>query len=393
MIENIRVLDAGFETLAIVDIVSSIIWKSVYFGVGDFEIYAPATPENVQALQVGRYVTRDDNAEVGIIEAVEITNDLQNGLMIVASGRFAKSILDRRVICNLSQKMTDDGKIYYQNSAYVLRGNVELAVRNLIKSQVGGDDPQNPRAIGNFDVNDADIAGFTDVITTIDESGQVVAAEKQVAFKGLLEYTDALLQEYGMAATCYLYTQWYSGLLFGAIRYKVYRGADRSVDNTEGNAPVVFSQTFENLISSEYSLSTSAYKNVAIVGGQGEGLDRIIAGADWYSTRGGYKDLQRRELFVDANSASQDEGTTLTQYVQQLETQGLQNLSPLAITETFSGKIDTQNTQFVLGRDYFLGDIVTIQDETLGKYINARILSVTEVQDSDSYSVEIEYGN
>lgn len=393
MIENLRVLDTNFETIAIIDTASSIIWKSVYFGVGSFEVYAPVTPALVQALQINRYITRDDNAEVGIIEAVNITNDLQSGLMITASGRFAKSVLDRRVICNLTAQSTEGGNTTYKNTAYVLKGNVEIAVRNLIKSQVGGDDPQNPRAFGQFDVNDADISGYTDVITTVTDEGETVAAEKQVAFKGLLDYTDSLLQEYNMSAYCYLYTQWYAGRLFGALRYKIFRGVDRSIDNTEGNTPVVFSQEFENLISTEYNYDTAQYKNVALIGGQGEGTERVCAAVNWFSNRSSVNDFQRRELFVDANSMAQDEGVTLDEYCQQLETQGLQNLSQLAVTETFSGQIDTSNTQFVLGTDYRLGDIITIQDDALGKYINVRILSITEVQDSDGYTVESEYGN
>lgn len=389
MIENLRVLDSSFNTIAIIDTAASIIWQSVYFGVGSFEIYATASPALVQALQVDRYITRDDNYEVGIIESVNITNDQQNGLMITASGRFAKSVLDRRVICNLTAKE----KGIYQNSAYVLKGKVEIAVRDLIKSQVISDDPQNPRAFGKFDVNEADISGYSDIITTVSDTGETVSAEKQVAFKGLLDYTDSLLQEYGMSAYCYLYTGWYAGMLFGALRYKIFRGINRSIDNTDGNSPVVFSQDFENLISTDYTYDKSVFKNVALIGGQGEGIERVCAAVNWFQNRSSISDFRRRELFVDANSMAQDEGVSLDEYRQQLETQGLQNLSQLSVTETFSGKIDTENTQFVLGKDYNLGDIITIQDAVLGKYINVRILSITEVQDVNGYTVEIEYGN
>ena len=55
------------------------------------------------------------------------------------------------------------------------------------------------------------------------------------------------------------------------IKFDVYEGLDR----TQGqaiNPRVIFSREFENVLSQEYTDSLNNYKNVALVGGQGEGV-------------------------------------------------------------------------------------------------------------------------
>ena len=99
MIEYLEIRDKSTrDIIGIIDTAQSIIWKSVYYGVGDFEIYVAATAENIAMLAEDNYVTRIDNDECGIIEHIEITDDSNDGKMIVASGRFVKSILDRRIV-------------------------------------------------------------------------------------------------------------------------------------------------------------------------------------------------------------------------------------------------------------------------------------------------------
>ena len=75
-----------------------------------------------------------------------------------------------------------------------------------------------------------------------------------------------------------------------------------------------------------------------------------------------------------------------------LETQGRQTIAGMQRIETFDGEIDLTNSNLVYGEDYSLGDMITVEDKEINKYINARILTVTEVQDDDGYKIDIEYG-
>lgn len=361
------------ELIGIIDDAKSIIWHDVYYGVGDFEVYAPCTPESVSLLIVGNYVTRYGDDNIGIIEKVNITYSAQDGRMIIVSGRFAKSLLDRRIIYTLSG---------HSVSPTILRGNVEDAARKLVEQNAINCDFDTSRNIQELGLGiDAGIAK-----TIVDASG--AAADKQVTHDNLLEYTDSLLEEYGIGAKC---------VLNDALKlaYTVYIGADRSADNSDGNEPVIFSQDFDNLISTTYSYDELLLKNTALIGGEGEGEARFHA-----IVKSSASGAARREVFVDASSNSRtykdengDEQTlTDAEYNAQLETVGLQAISGLAITETFDGEVDLMSGSFRYRDDFSLGDIVTIQDLEIGLYINARILEVTEVEDDSGYMISIVYG-
>ena len=181
----------------------------------------------------------------------------------------------------------------------------------------------------------------------------------------------------------------------GKLAYTVFAGVDRSVDNTE-NEPVIFSQDFDNLISSDYVYDISSLKNTVLIGGEGEGEKRFHSIIKSASVTGS----NRREMFVEANSIKKtykdekDVEKTLTdsKYDQQLKAHGKQEVAKYSILETFDGAIDLTNGVLKYGRDYDLGDIVTIQDIEIGRYINPRILEITEVQDENGYQVNAKYG-
>ena len=460
MIDFVEIRNTERETIGIIDTANSIIWHSKYFGVGDFEIYIEATEKNMSLLQVGNYVTRQNNEEVGIIEKIEITFSINSGYMLTATGRFAKSLLDRRVIYKL------DGNT---NTPTILRGNVEIAVRQTVLDNAINCTFDSRRNIPILGL--AGLKNLTPVI--VDENGD--AAQKQVSYQNLLEYTDGVLQEYGLSANV-IYNDSNKKLL-----YAVYQGADRSTDNTDGNEPIVFSIEYDNLNSSNYLFDETKIKNAALIGGAGEDLERF------YSLLTENKNgLQLREMFVDAHSNSRTikasalqtayptgtftglnfvvggvvyatlvlkldteyslstlqnkfptgtvSGTsfvvggvvyatavygkentyTLTavgykayldanntdaeyqytdaQYTSILNQQGQEKLKTQIVKETFNGDINVSFGLWIFGVDYFLGDIVTVQDNYINKYINTRITEVTEVQDENGYSVDVVFG-
>lgn len=364
MIEYIEARTAEFEVIGILDTTQSVIWHSVYYGVGDFEIYI-RLEDALHIIADARYITRPDNDEVGVIESILIADDIENGKMITIKGRFAKSVLDRRIIFNLSGT---------SNNATILRGNVETAVRSLVN-----DNAIASRSLGILELGA--VAGIDKII--VDESG--AAAQKQVSFKGLLEYSEAVLKEYGIASTVKL-----SG---NKLQYIVYEGADRSTDNADGNQPIVFSKEFDNLTSSEYTYDASLEKNVALIGGEGEGIDRFCV------LLGSQSGLRRKEVFVDASSikkAYKDDNDvehmyTDAEYTAMLKAHGHQVTSAMTTAEDFNGTLDITHGNWKYGVDVFLGDIVTVQDNEIGVYKNVRLAEVTEYQDQDGYTVEAVY--
>lgn len=387
MIEYVEIRDKNTrKVIGLIDTAKSVIWKTKYYGVGDFEIYVSANEETLSLLVEDNYVTRIDRDDCGIIEKIEITDNPNDGRMIVASGRFCKSILDRRIVYEAT--LAGVGMNYYWTcAASILRGNVEMAVRELIEANAVNAKDEN-RNIPEIHWTNDDIAGLTEKIVIDADANTEETAEKQVTYKDLQEYTDGVLEEYALGAKMWLDRE----LL--KFRYKVFKGIDRSRDNTTGIAPLIFSQDFDNLNSSSYTLDKSTLKTTALIGGEGEGTERKCAFSyAWISG------LQRRETFVDASSISStykdgEEEKTYTneEYRKQLEAQGRQTIAALQKIETFDGELDLTNSELIFGKDYGVGDIITIEDKKIGKYINARILSVTEVEDDDGYKIDVEYG-
>ena len=372
MIDILEIRNSNRVVIGVIDTAKSVIWKQNYYGTGDFEIYITASPETFALLTVGNYVTRSNDRNIGIIERVEVTYTIQDGRMIIASGRFAKALLGRRIIYNLVSKSI---------RPVVSSGNVETAVRKLVNdNMIAATDAA--RNLSFFELGA--VAGITETI--VDDTG--TAAKKQTSFENLLEYTDSVLGEYGIGA--------YVGIDRETLQlqYNVYKGANRSTGNASGNNPVVFSQEFDNLISSTYYYDDKTQKNAVLIGGEGEGTERFFTLLVSSATG-----INRREMFVDASNQSKtyregetDVVYTDAEYQSILVTRGKQELSNYIPEEHFSGAVDITNAMHKYGVDFLIGDIVTVQDNEIGKYINTRIVAVTEIQDDSGYQINVEFG-
>ena len=372
-IEYLQVRNANLETIGIIDTAQSIIWTRNYYHVGEFEIYLHATMDNVELLQRGNYITRLNSDEVGIIEKFEVSENPQDGLMIIASGRFAKSILERRIIYTLSGK---------QNKATVLTGNVESAARALVANNATACTFNTKRNIPILQLGAH--SGSTKII--VDEEGN--ATRKQVTNDNLLTYTDALLQEYTMSSKCILSED------ETKLEFVCFEGIDRSMNNASGIDCVIFSTDFDNLADSMYISDDYHLKNMALIGGEGEGLNRFYS-----SIEGSETGLARRELYINASNIQktytddddEEHEYTDAEYKAMLDSRGKLKLAQMIQIESFSGTVNVSFGSWLLGRDYDLGDIVTIQNNKIGIYANVRITGITEVQDDQGYNVSVSF--
>ena len=141
-------------------------------------------------------------------------------------------------------------------------------------------------------------------------------------------------------------------------------------------------------------LITRGIRKMALIGGEGEGLDRFYS-----SIEGSQSGIERREIFIDAQSISQkyedDHGEEQTytdaEYKAMLDSRGKLQLAQMIQVDAFSGTINTSFGNWLLNRDYSLGDIVTMQNNQIGIYANVRITETTEVQDESGYTVSLNY--
>lgn len=149
---------------------------------------------------------------------------------------------------------------------------------------------------------------------------------------------------------------------------------------------VEFSAKFENIIGEEYENSNFDEKNVGIVLGEGEGAER-----EKVIVNNHIMGLERKELYVDARDLQKetDEGTyTAAEYRELLRERGRQKLAERSNILNLETSIDTRSDLFKLGKDYDLGDIVSVKSEKFGLYQKSRLISLQNTWDSNGHHVD-----
>lgn len=357
MISYVEVRDKK-NRLAFAPIIPLECWfELTYYGVGEFAVRAKASKKALAALKNGNYITLPNKPFIWVIEDIEPQYEAGQGYIITATGRQAKQILGKRIINKQTQ----------------LSGDITTAVFGLIRDHAG----ENAGEVRK-------IEGLTELTSTVAKP----ISEMQVSYSNLLDYTEELLKAHEVGADLTITDD-------SAFSYKLYEGVDRS-------ETVIFSQTFDNLNSSKYRSSTRQERTHFLIGGQGEGTERIL---QEYDSAPSARGIDRSEVFVDAKDISSKytdaDGTEkeldLTneaenkKYRGWLTERGIAKSAEHTKIETFEGEINIQNSRYIFGRDYNLGDRVRVQDNFMGVYITPRILKITMRQDR-KYSELVEYG-
>lgn len=325
------ILDSNFNRAAMIDDYISFIWTTRYYKVGDFELCADVSRANV--LHAGNYVTRaGDDFHLGIIEDVKLQYTEDMNEIIIATGRFLPAILARRVIA----------------SQTVVSGTIANAIQTLIN-----DNAINP-SIAARRINGLT---FNSSITS------PPTMDAQYTGENLLDTIESICETYSIGIDCTLTEQ-------NGFNFTLYEGVDRSY-NQSANPYVVFSDKYDNLLTSEYSEDYKEYTTDVLVGGEGEGTARTMV----WSAKQSQSGLNRYEKFFNAqNAVTNEQIITQETYEKQLEGLGLEQVT--TYTSAFTGEVDFSGV--TLGDDLNVGDIVTIENARWGMFINSRLIEVIE---------------
>ena len=343
---DLTILDTDRTPLCVLDVYNSFIWTDRYFKYGDFELHASMNEVLLQYLKQDYYITNANSEHVMIIETLLINSDIENGNTITVSGRSLESLLERRIVWNRT----------------TLSGNLQNGIKKLLNENVISPSDSN-RKIDNFifeESTDSAITGLTiDGQYTGDNLYEVIASicqEKDIGFKITLNTSNQFV-------------------------FKLYSGVDRSYGQSV-NPYVVFSPNFENIIESNYIESKMALKNVALIGGEGEGTARK------YTSVGTASGLDRRELFTDARDvrSEDDDGNAIPEadYLEQLRQRGREKLAENVDVVAFEGEADV-STMFTYGVDFFMGDVVQIANE-YGHETKSRIVELISSESEEGVS-------
>jgi hypothetical protein len=174
----------------------------------------------------------------------------------------------------------------------------------------------------------------------------------QVSYDNLMEWLYTICETIGGSANIRI-----DG---NTLKCDLLEGTDRSILQSE-NPHIVFSDSYNNLLSFSYAADSSVQKNFAYVFGCGEGLARKRA---TYYSGSEPKYLDRYEVYVDKRDLSQDEEVSNEEYLELLKESGAENMiAPQTASES---TIAAFSTQYQYNKDYFVGDYVTVEHKRFG---------------------------
>ena len=334
----------------VADIISSYqscIWNVQYFGQNDFQLVVNASTQNVNMLKPGAYLVRDEDitedgfTNIMVIQNYQLDFDTEKGWLLTLTGKGLKNdLLKRRIVWSQTN----------------LTGLAEVGIRQVITENVISPSDSN-RQIDGLVLDE--LQGFTETI------------EIQLLGENIADWLEEICTTYEYGWDVYINN--------GQYVFKLYKGTDRTYDQSEVT-PVVFSPEFDNLLSSSYKYDMGNYKNAALIGGEGEGTAQRTA------TIGTATGLSRYEAYIDGGSVSSNgEIITVETYTKMLQEYGQTQLDQTAYTESFSGEIDPAGL-YEINQDYFLGDIVQIQNEK-GIQATPRIIEIIYAEDENGSSV------
>lgn len=423
---EIYVLDGNLNMIGLVDTYKSCIWSNRYYDLGDCEIYIEASIEMMNLLSKGNYLMRLDDDMVCKIKRVELDTNAEEGNYLIVTGYDVKSYLDQRIVWETSTCYT----------------NVEVFLRKLVRNALISPNLSARRLAkpnGDILLKLGNLAGFTDVAT------------EQISYSNIGEVIRDHCKKYSwgyrvLLSDGYLWFQLYQGtdrtssVIFSDDYENLYTTIYVEDDTNLGNVALIAgegqgSERSRNV--SGYAESTDRYEiyvdarditktitwedlsdmypttddggegyyatedgayvyrlnylNVQIIDSDQltqlkanypSGQEITISGIDYYQ-------VYNVTIADLPNNAPQDtDNVTLRPilYEVYLLTRGYEKLAEYGATTSFEGTIDPTTT-FTYKEDYFLGDVVTVQNE-YGITVGARIVEVVEVADDNGYSVE-----
>lgn len=424
--KDIYVLDKNLEYVGIVDTYKSLIWSSRYKELGDCELYVEANQKMISLLQKDYYLIRSDDEMVCQIKKIELDTNSETGDFLIVTGRDVKGYLDQRIVWST---MTCDGNL----ESFIL----EMVANTLISPALTG--RKLLKENGTQLLYLATPSGFTEATTeqvsykNVGEKvreycnsygwGYKVFMANQVLNFKLYKGTDrsnsvVFSDDYeNLATTKYVVNNTnlgnvalvagegegsersrnVSGYAEGTDRYEIYVDAkDISKTITWADLTALYPTTDQggqgyidhNGVNYVYKLN---YLNVEIVDSDQLAQLKINYPSGQEITIDGNLYYQVYNVIIANLPSNTPEDTDNVElwaiiYEVYLLTRGYEKLAEYGTVTSFEGTIQP-NVTFEYKTDYFLGDIVKIQNQ-YGISVNARITEVVEVNDDNGYRIE-----
>jgi hypothetical protein len=333
-------LDPLLRREFVVDKFESLIWTERFQQFGDFQLDIVSSYKARSLLKTNTYLALNKSNYVMRIESVEDDVNEDGEKLLIVKGRSLEALLYDRVayLMNAATQTTTTnpgtGEITTSDVKWTITGTPAAVCRKIFHDIC---------VVGTLDLNDVipfinegtfmphdTIAEPTDSITVDISPTTVYDAIDQVAQVWDLGFR--LLRQVDMSK----------------LWFDIYVGSDRTTAQTVLPA-VVFAPEMDNLQNTKELISIESAKNVAYVYSPA-GFQMVFAAGVDPDVEG----FERHVLSVDASDITTDSTTDVVAALQQ---RGYEELAKNRAYQAFDGEI-SQNSQYVYGRDYNLGDMV-----------------------------------
>lgn len=340
----VHAYNRSLELIGVIDDYESLIWTKRYNDVGDFVMVIPkdyqSNPLKARMVDKGLFLTIEGSDIVMRIDDKK-PNTESDASNIIVSGESAESILKQRFTIEL-----EDVDEYIETVVYdVLAANISA--------------PTDPAR---------HISIFKDTYPARVYSDQV---EAQLAIDSVYNIITPILQTNYMGFKIVKEGQ--------KLACRVFKGTDRS-SAQEVHPVVMFSDNYDNVISSSFYTSVKGFVNVVQVIGDDEVHDQVSVWADGNDVdEEGTKPtgLDRFEGVLQEIVERDNDTPSLNdaQVLAIVDTKGREYLTDHKAVDVFDGDFDIQGP-FEYGVDFFMGDIVECYME--GRYTTARVIEIVK---------------
>lgn len=375
---TIEILDRNFKRLDILRHYTFSQYNMKFRGIGMFTINAPLELNTIFLNREEQYYllfNGNVHPVVGKVEDVKKESEDEENKLVI-TGRLALFILTKRIVSDT-----------IITSGTTLEHMEKLVTENILKAK---NNRYIPITIDDSAVN-------KNKLSKVDR--QVTGGYIWDEFEEILEQDKIGVELYPKIVPTYGMNDIYSNVLGWTLKFS--SGIDRTKGNVDGNVPVIFSQQLSNINRVDYERNVENHCNIAYVAGEGEGSNR-----KWYELPINQEESQeaisgweRSELWIDARDiqSEDDNGNQLTeaQYEALINQRAEEKAVENDVQESYEATVITKNKRYVYGKDYFLGDFVTVVDTQLGLEFDVQIIGITfSKQDTEEITdIELQYGN
>lgn len=416
------VLDENLDYVGIVEDYISLVWTERWSEAGEFELEVPISYDTFSLLQRNRYLVAKQFEDTMIIETVEIKDDAIEGKYLSITGRSLLSILDRRVIAERNwfvETSAEGDKVdsYFEfgqehdfntwECNLVTNQCIEPTVKDRIIPNVVVERHPEITVMSHIIITDFNTTVYDALVKGAQNIGygikMVLNDKKQFVFS-VREGIDRTSKQAKVTRICFspefynlLYTNYFeSGKTekntiygIGARMHLNYRdGYAYNIDHNGEYWHYYNNESKTGLARKEMAIDLRStiekpkFQHTVTTTNSYGATTSTIETLEWQTNS---------DIWYDNVTASNDVGTPnwteFNSYVQScgIYLEGELSNSDNRVTQTAEGTVDNLG-QYILGRDYWMGDKVELSNE-YGLEMNCVIDEIVTSFDSSGVTI------